>query len=486
MQQIIVRLTLFFFMLFLLLAHQACTVSMSKQEQNKYRRSIPNINRSVSAAIQSNPNLSQGPWPEDEWWKAYDSRELNALMQQALEQNPTLQEMRARVNKAQQEAQVIRASLSPTLMFRARSNEQYRSKNGLYRALNPNITLNAHEVDLSLVANYEFDFWGKNRNLLNAAIGQQRVQLVETQQLRLLITTSLAQTYFNYQINKRLRETYRKWIGVRKKIKDLQALLVSKGLSSLIPLDSRKIKLNQIKQRLAIIDFDIESDAYAINVLAGRPANAKLAANAALKPLPKRLRMPKDISLDLIARRPDLTAQTWRMKSLAYATGAAMADYYPNVNLVGLIGLESVAWQRLLQASSRTGALRPAIHLPIFTAGEIKANINRHKAQFDEAVFAYNQLLLTSTQQVLEVLSFIQSVYSQKNEQQHAVDAAMHRLNLSKLRVEKGLDSQFDYYFKKEKLLANQIKNIELLYQQYFSSVKLIKVLGGGYHEARA
>lgn len=184
-----------------------------------------------------------------------------------------------------------------------------------------------------------------------------------------------------------------------------------------------------------------------------------------------------------IARRPDLMAQIWRAKALAYETGAAMAEYYPNVNLIGLIGLESTTWRKLLDSSSGTAALRPAIHLPLFTAGAIKANIQAKKAEFEAAIYAYNNLLLHSTQEILDVLTFAEDIYEQKTEQIAIVDYAQRRYNLVHLRQKMGLDNQFDSYEQREDLLQKKLINVTLLYNQYLASIKLTKALGGGYHQ---
>lgn len=75
--------------------------------------------------------------------------------------------------------------------------------------------------------------------------------------------------------------------------------------------------------------------------------------------------------------------------------------------------------------------------MPIFTAGAIRANIKATKAQFDAAIDAYNNLLLYSTQEVLDVLAFAEDIYQQKAEQEHVVELAKQRYELSYLRQKK-------------------------------------------------
>jgi outer membrane protein TolC len=174
-------------------------------------------------------------------------------------------------------------------------------------------------------------------------------------------------------------------------------------------------------------------------------------------------------------------AQIWRAKALAFKTGAAMAEYYPNINLSALIGLQSIQWSTFYNPASFTSSITPALNLPIFTAGAIGANIRANKAEFNSAIFAYNNLLLRSAQEVLDVLAFAKSITEREREQVSIVTSAKSRYDLTKLLQQKGLDSQFDEYFLKEEVIQRQLVEVGLMFNQYLASVKLVKALGGGY-----
>jgi outer membrane protein TolC len=127
-------------------------------------------------------------------------------------------------------------------------------------------------------------------------------------------------------------------------------------------------------------------------------------------------------------------------------------------------------------------AAQPALHLPIFTAGEIHANIKAKKAHFDAAVYAYNQLVLRSAQEVADLLALAKSVFYQKKEQEKIVDYAKARYKLTELRREKGLDDRLTDDIFHEELIQKKLVDVTLLYDQYLAVIKLIKALGGGYH----
>ncbi|MCW8410354.1 efflux transporter outer membrane subunit [Legionella sp. PATHC035] len=461
----------------------SCTVSLPQQSQVKNIKPVPNIEHSIKKNLQKKAIFSKGKWPTRQWWLAYNTPDLNTLITEALMNNPSIQEVKSRVTVAKQQARVTRSLLFPLIFFDADENRQYVSQNGLYRAFNRRFPLNATLLDLSLSFNYDFDFWGKNRNLFRASLGEAKAQEAEEADVELITSTAIAQVFFAYKTNLIRKKLFTQLIDVRQKIATLQKLLVKKGLSSKIPALETSEQLLEARKLLSSINDELSANKHLINTLAGRSPDNPLLIDSALPKLPKTLKIPPILPLDFLARRPDLMAQIWRAKALAYKTGAAMAEYYPNINLIGLVGLESTKWRKFLDISSGTAALRPALDLPIFTAGAIRANIKANKAQFDAAIAAYNNLLLYSTQEVLDVLAFAEDIYQQKKEQNQVVEFAKQRYELSYLRQKKGLDSVLDVYLFQEDVIQKKLVDVALLYNQYLASIKLTKALGGGYYQ---
>ncbi len=460
-----------------------CTVSLPQKRQLEHLSSLPKIEPEVKRRLKHKNTFAMGNWPQQQWWLNYGSAELNQLIEEALSSNPSIQEVQSRITVAQQEANVVHSTLFPLVFFDATDTQQHLSKHGLYRALNPKLPLNTTFLDLSLSFLYEFDFWGQNRNLLNEALGKAKAQEAETEEVKLIITTALSQAYFAYKTNLQRKHLYEELVRIRQDLVTLQKHMVHKGLSSELPVLAATENLLEAKKWLASINEELSNNTHLLNVLAGRNPAHPLSNERTLPQLPKTLEIPRSISIDLLARRPDLMAQIWRAKAWAYKTGAAMSAYYPNVNLKAFIGLQSVTWTKFFELANGTGGLTSAIHLPIFTAGAIRGNIKAAQAQFEAAIYAYNNLLLRSTQELLDTLVFAQTVYQHKAEQVEIIHQAQQRYRLVRLRQQKGLDSQFDVYYLHEEVVQKQLVNSTLLYNQYLASIKITKALGGGYYQ---
>ncbi|HLB58518.1 MAG TPA: TolC family protein, partial [Bdellovibrionota bacterium] len=132
----------------------SCTLSLSQEEQVEKILPTPSMEVSAGEALNS-PFFEEGKWPSKTWWTQYGSEELNQLIEKAIAFNPTIQAARERIAFAKNKAVIARSELFPLIYFDGSDKWQYLSKNGLYRAFNPNLKLNSNVIDFSLSFSYE-------------------------------------------------------------------------------------------------------------------------------------------------------------------------------------------------------------------------------------------------------------------------------------------------------------------------------------------
>jgi len=348
--------------------------------------------------------------------------------------------------------------------------------------LNPSLPLNGNLLNLALTMSYPFDFWNKYRNMFAAALGIVKAQQAEEKQVELLITTALAEAYFSLAINLEKKTLYEKLLSLQTKLANLDDLLKVSGLDSNFPVYSSIETREDAKKMVLGIEDEIAINRHLINALIGKSPNANIEV-LFLSKAPKKLSVPENISLNLVAKRPDLMAAVWRMESLSHEVGAKVADFFPDVTLQALFGLQTLQPSKFFTNQATTFSVTPAFNLPIFTAGYIRAGVDEKKAEFEEAVREYNRLVLEAAKEVSNKLVSLQTFYEQKMSQQVIVENAQLRLSLRKARVDSGLDNLLDLYHEEIALIHRELQNLDLLFGQYYSVVELIKSLGGGYDD---
>lgn len=452
----------------------------SQKEQTQFLIDPPSVDLTVQKSLESE-YFALGDWPQEDWWNLFDSPQLNALMEEALANNPSIQAIQQKLETANQLAIIARSKLFPWVSFDGAYDWEYLSKNGLFRAFNPLIPRYAKLYDLKLNLNYEIDIWGKNREIYKAALGNDLSKKAESAQVVLLVTTAVAQAYVAIKEYQKQKDLIVQLIAVQKDIYELQDFLHEKALANKLIALAAEENYFETEKLQWIVEQQLEINKHQLNVLVGRSPDAPLCLGE--EPLPPvcSLSIPCDITLDLLARRPDLMAKIWTAKSIAHQVKAAITEYYPDVNLTAFLGLESVTGPLLFKPSSFTYGFRPAVHLPIFTAGEIQANIDTNAALFYETIFEYNQLLLSSAQEVSDNLETALSFFRQISDQERLMHRLKERVDLTTLLYEKGLGDQLSNYYVKEELVRQELEDLNLNYNLYTAMIQLIKSLGGGY-----
>jgi NodT family efflux transporter outer membrane factor (OMF) lipoprotein len=430
--------------------------------------------------------LVPGDWPREDWWTMFGDTKLDALMQQALAGNPSLRAAEARVRSARALADAARSSLYPTLDLNASANRERLSANDIYPPPFGGSWVNQGRTTLDF--NYEFDFWGKHRNELNAALGDARATAADAAQAKLVLAAAVAQSYFQLQSDLASLTVTRDTLAKREGLRELNSVRTSRGLEVAIAVRQSDQQVASSRVDVSAGEAAVDIDRHQLAALLGLGPDAALDIQPALHTYDKALAFPANLPADLLARRPDIAAQRFRLEAAAAQIGATKADFFPNVDLTAFIGFAatSVSGLNLFTSASRTAGVGPALHLPIFDAGRLRANLRGRYGAYDAAVEQYNQTLLDALRQVADQIAGVRAVKQQLAQQAAALAAAddAHRLTLDRYRA--GLTNYLDVLVNEERLLTERMNQVRLQGRNLALAVDMIRALGGGYRVADA
>jgi NodT family efflux transporter outer membrane factor (OMF) lipoprotein len=195
------------------------------------------------------------------------------------------------------------------------------------------------------------------------------------------------------------------------------------------------------------------------------------------------VRLPDNLPADLVSRRPDIVAARWRVDAITHDVKEAKTEFYPDINLSAAIGLDAFGFGRFLTAASRTANAGAAIHLPIFDAGELRAQLKGRYADFDDAVATYNQTLITALSDVATQLAQIRSSDVQLGDAQAAQQAARQADELAITQYKGGLTTQLTVLNADMNALQADQAVANLLMNRRDQQIALASALGGGYSD---
>ena len=194
--------------------------------------------------------------------------------------------------------------------------------------------------------------------------------------------------------------------------------------------------------------------------------------------------VPAGVTTDLLGRRPDIVAARERVEAAASRVKVARAGFFPSINLRALIGLQALGLGNLVDSGSLFGSVGPAISLPIFQGGALKAQYGSAEAAYDEAVANYNQTVVTAYQQVADAVTQRDAADKRLRAARTALAANEDALGLVRTRYEAGLASYLDVLASERGVQDLRLAVIGLETYQRGATLALIRALGGGFDAA--
>jgi len=193
------------------------------------------------------------------------------------------------------------------------------------------------------------------------------------------------------------------------------------------------------------------------------------------------LALPPRIGADLLGRRPDVIAARLQAQAMASRIDQKQADFYPSINLIALIGVQSIGLSNIAQGGSGYGTVGPALTLPIFTGGRLQGELKGARASYEEAVANYNRTLTQAFQDVADAATSVRALAAQQQKAQDAVHASQESYKVAKERYEGGLATYLDVLVTEDTMLASVRILTELQARSFGTNVALVRALGGGY-----
>jgi NodT family efflux transporter outer membrane factor (OMF) lipoprotein len=435
----------------------------------------------VDIAAPADIAQSSDAWPQDNWWLAYGDPQLNQLIQHALTNSPSLASAQSRIAHAQ--AALAANKASPGLQANVDANASYGRQSENYIMPKPPMGIGGTYVSQGQAMvdfGYDLDLWGKSAALIRSAESQANAAQYDREAARLALTTSIVRAYSQLAAQYELQDVLLDMQKQRETILDLTQKRLASGLDTQVEVKQSETSTAALRIELIQLETAIEVTRLQLAALAGdMPTAAKNIARPSLTNAS--FTVPQTLPIDLLARRPELAAQRARISAAVDEAQAAKALFYPNINLTAFLGFQSIGLNKLLQAGSYINSVGPAIHLPIFDSGRLRANYAGKAADIDGAITQYNQSVVTAAQEVAEQLTRIQSLSREEEATHDALASAEEAYRLAMLRYKGNLSPYLTALTVETQLLAQKRAAVDIKAKRQDLQVALVRALGGGF-----
>ena len=418
-------------------------------------------------------------WPTDNWWHDFDDPQLDTLVSEALKDSPTIDEAAARIRIAAAQADLARAALMPRMGATATARDSRITQSIGLPTDGDWHWLMAGLVNLS----YDLDLWGKNRAALRAAVSERSAREADAATARLAIEAAVASSYVDFAQLLVRRDAAVDAARIRRETRDLVVRRFDAGLEPRTSVEQAEGSVETAEAQLAAIDEVIGLNRNALAALLGAGPDRGLAIKAPLLTNRRPTELPAHIPIELVGRNPELVSARWRVEAAAGRIGVARAGFYPNVNLSGLIGFASFGLSNLFRSQSLVGSVGPAVSLPIFDGGRLRANYRGARGEYDAAVATYDAELLQALHEAADAATSLRALGTRVDRTNAALARQATAYSLARMRYEGGLSNYQAVLISEDALLAAREQAASLRLRGFALDIALAKALGGGFRE---
>lgn len=417
--------------------------------------------------------------PAPRWWTAFGDPQLDGLMAQALRANPDLEQAMVRLRAANAVIAGHKAALEPQIGLDAQATRARLSSVDIipppYAGTDRWLGLAQSNLDWTL------DFAGKQRALISEARHQADAAALDVEAARLALTGAVAQTYVNMARAERQASIAQAFVESRERSLALARTRTRSGLADDFDLRVSETLVAEAQQALTRAQGERALLAHALALLAGRGADLYPQIQPATVSLEAVLPLPSALPANLLERRPDLIAARARIYAATAGRRAANADFFPTVDLRAFVGVSAVGLSSLFTGGALTYGGGPAVSVPIFEGGRLKAHYREATAQVDAATAAHNALALEAVKQTADALSAIDTNVADAAEQRRITDGFSETERLSRVRHQSGLAPETDVLTSADRVLQARLAQAGLDAEGAVDRIQLLVAVGGDF-----
>lgn len=411
------------------------------------------------------------------WREVFREPELHGLIEAALQNNRDIRIASARVAEARAAWRIDGASLYPQLDG-VGAGSRGRTLTNL-----PQLgatAIDVRQVSAQLSAGWEVDFWGRLRDLREAA----RWRYLATEEARRAVATDLvAQVATGYLLERGYEEREalaRRSIETREGSLRVMRRRYEVGAGSKLDMTQAQTLLAQARTALQGLERDRAVNLNALALVVGRPV-AVAPGTLSLTDAPDDLVLPAGLPSDLLVNRPDIVAAEHQLRAANADIGAARAAFLPSISLTGAYGTASDELDGLFSGGGEVWSFAPKIALPLFNAGRLKGSLDLSEARRDRAVAEYEQAIQSAFRDVSDALVRRRQLQLQIRTTREALDAQRERARLAQLRFDNGRSAYLEVLDAQRDLFEAEQGLVELRRAELASIVALYSALGGGF-----
>lgn len=435
---------------------------------------------------QGRADLGRAPAPQ--WWQAFGSAEIDALVARALAGNASLEASRATLERARTRIAAVAGRSLPQIEADARLSHQQVNLSAF--GLDPSAfgggSLSNPEFDLFSLGGgvrYDLDLFGLQRRSLEQASAEAEAQQRATEAAHLVLAGRVVgQALAIAAIRDRIAEE-RALIEESHRNVTLTEARRRAGEGTLVEVLSAQGQLSADEAGLPGLEQQLVEARAMLAVLLGVSPAELGPTDLTLARIALPASVPVELPSELVHRRPDILQAEAELRAATAAIGVATARLYPQISLGATLTQASTQFGDVLTSGARGFDLFGGVTAPIFDGGTLKAERRGAEASARASAARYRQTVLEAFGQVSGLLSALDTDARALAAHQQAADIAQRSLALSRRSFQVGNSGVLQVLDASRTYQRAQLALVEARARRYANVARLHVATAGGWIE---
>lgn len=415
------------------------------------------------------------------WWTAFDDPALTRLVTRALQDGCDVREAAARVAAARAGVGAAGAARWPTLGAGADATRLRLSGNALFA---PPVVRTATQYQVGFDSSWELDLFGRVQHGVDAAAADLAATEALAHDARVRLAAEVARTYLALRVAAARQSAAEAAHGLAAEQAALAQARSVAGVATATELDAAVAAREAAAAVPPAFALAVAEATQQLAVLVAAPV-AAIQDDLAAAPIPRGPAVvAAGLPADLLRRRPDVRAAERALAARAARVGVATADLYPRLSLNGVFAFTSTSTDSLFDAGSRTFGFGPALQLPLFRGGALRAQLAAATAEVDAARVRHERAVRTACAEVETALAALALQTRRRDLAAAALAAEQQRAAARRALHEQGLVDWSAVLTADADAVARRSELAQAEGDSALARVALFKALGGGWPAA--
>ncbi|HET7571000.1 MAG TPA: efflux transporter outer membrane subunit [Gammaproteobacteria bacterium] len=413
-----------------------------------------------------------------DWWRVFHSPQLNALIERALAQSPTLKGAKARLAQARANLAAANGGLYPQFDAELSATRQ-KFSGAQFGGLGGASIFNLYGASLN--ATWNLDIFGGTRRSIEAQAAQVDYQHDQLRATYLTLVGSIVSTAINaasYQAQFNATQTI---LRAEERAFDLVRAQEKAGAVSRADVLQARAQLAATRTKLAPLRQQLAQSQHQLATLTGTFPGQWQPVQFNIDKLTLPGRLPLVVPSSLVRRRPDIRAAESALHAASASIGIATAKLYPSFSITGSYGSQAPDVGDLFNPVTTIWNIGASLLAPLFHGGALHAQKRAAVAAYKESLANYQQTVLTAFRQVADVLRALENDADGLSAQRSALTAAQNSLDLAQVQYKAGAAGFLTVLTAVQQFQQAQLGYVQTLAQRYQDTARLFNALGGGW-----